>query len=83
MMVGRQQPVVVRTLGDLGSRSKLVAYCTSCRRSRFLDLEALRTRYGAELALRSLRARLRCSRCGARRPEVMHVWDTGTNDVAS
>jgi hypothetical protein len=68
-------PVVIRSLGDLNDdRSKLVAYCTSCRRSQFLDLAALRTRYGAELSLCSLRARLRCSRCGARRPEVMHVW---------
>ena len=72
-----QQKLVVRTIGDLKGCSRLVAYCTSCRRSQFLDLEALRARYGAGLSLRSLRARLRCSRCGARRPEVIHVWDNG------
>ena len=70
-----QQKLVVRTIGDLEGCSKLAAYCRSCRHSQFLDLEALRTRYGADLSLQSLRARLRCSRCGCRRPEVMHVWD--------
>ena len=72
-----QQKLVVRTIGDLEGCSRLVAYCTSCRRSQFLDLEALRKRYGAELSLGSLRARLRCSRCGARRPDMMQVWDNG------
>jgi hypothetical protein len=73
----RMHELVVRTLADLGEQSRLAAYCPSCRRSQFLDLEALRARYGAELSLRNLRARLRCSRCGARRPEVIHVWDNG------
>jgi hypothetical protein len=63
--------VVIRTIGDLEGRSRLVAYCPSCRHRQFLDLEALRQRYGSELSLRSLRARLRCSRCEARRPEMM------------
>jgi hypothetical protein len=69
--------LVVKTIGDLEGSSRLAAYCPACRRSQFLDLEALRARHGAELSLRSLRARLRCSRCGTRRPEVIHVWDTG------
>ena len=71
-----QQKLVVRTIGDLEGSSRLVAYCTSCRRSQFLDLEALRKRYGSEL---------RCAASGlacvltlrSRRPEVMHVWDNG------
>jgi hypothetical protein len=71
------QQLVVRTIGDLDESSRLAAYCPACRRSQFLDLVALRARYGADLSLRSLRARLRCSRCGARRPEVIHVWDNG------
>ena len=72
-----QQQVVIRSLGDLQGHSKLAAYCRSCRHSQFLDLEALSTRYGTDFSLQSLRARLRCSRCGCRRPEVMHVWDNG------
>jgi hypothetical protein len=71
-----QRPVSIRTIGDLGERNQLYAYCSRCRHSRQLDLQALRERYG-EVSLTSLQARLRCSRCGARSVETTHVWDAG------
>jgi hypothetical protein len=37
----------------------------------------LRERCGPELSFKSSRARLRCSRCGARSTEIFHVWDAG------
>jgi hypothetical protein len=73
----RQRPIVIRTLGDLGERNELYAYCDSCRHSSQLDLAELRERYGPDLSLKTLRARLRCSRCGARSVETSHVWDAG------
>jgi hypothetical protein len=73
----RQRPVAIRTLGDLGERTQLFAYCSRCRHSSELDLSALRERHGVQLSLKRLRARLRCSRCGARSVETMHVWDVG------
>jgi hypothetical protein len=72
-----QRTVATRTIGDLGERDQLYAYCSACRHSARLDLAALRDRYGPQLALKSLRARLRCSRCGARSIETSHVWDAG------
>jgi hypothetical protein len=73
----RQQPVAIRAIGDLRERDHLYGYCLTCRHSSHLDLAALRERYGAQLALTSLRARLRCSLCGARSAETTHVWDAG------
>jgi hypothetical protein len=73
----RQRPVAIRTLGDLGKRDELYAYCDTCRHSRPLDLAALRQRYGAQFSLTRLRARLRCSHYGARSADVFHVWDVG------
>ena len=72
-----QWPVAIRSIGDLGERSHLYAYCNACRHSSELDLSALRERYGVQLSLKRLRARLGCSRCGARSVETMHVWDVG------
>jgi hypothetical protein len=73
----RQRPVAIRAIGDLGERAHLYAYCNACRHSSHLDLAALCERYGAQLALTSLRARVRCSRCGAHSVEMFHVWDAG------
>jgi hypothetical protein len=72
-----QRTVSIQTLGDLGERTQLFAYCSRCRHSSELDLSALRERHGVQLSLKRLRARLRCSRCGARSVETMHVWDVG------
>jgi hypothetical protein len=73
----RQRPVAIRTLGDLGEQSQLYAYCDACRYSTQLDLTALRERYGPQLSLKRLQARLRCSHCGARAAQTFHVWDAG------
>jgi hypothetical protein len=72
-----QGPVAIRTINDLGEHSQMYAYCNACRHSSQLDVAALRERYGSDLSLKSMRARLRCSRCGARCVDVMHVWDAG------
>ena len=74
----RQRTVAIRTLGDLGERDQLYAYCRTCRHSSLLDLAALRQHYGAQFSLTRLRARLRCSRCGARSADAFHVWDVGS-----
>jgi hypothetical protein len=71
-----QRPVAIRALGDLGECDHMYAYCNRCRHSSQLDLEALRERYG-NVTLKRLRARLRCSRCGARSVEMFHVWGAG------
>jgi hypothetical protein len=73
----RQRPIVIRTIGDLGERNELYAYCDACRHSNRLDLAELREWYGPNLSLKALRRRLRCSRCGGRSVEVFHVWDAG------
>jgi hypothetical protein len=70
----RQRSVEIKTIGDLGERERLYAYCDVCRHSGQLDLVALRERYGTQLSLDSLRDRLRCSRCGARIAQAFHVW---------
>jgi len=74
----RQRAVAIKALGDLGHRDRLYAYCNACRYSRQLDLAALRERYGPQLSFKGLRARLRCSRCGARSAQTFHVWDVGS-----
>ena len=61
----------------------VVAYCNSCRHSSRLGLAELRERYGPDLSLKGLRARLRCSRCGGRSVEVFHVWDAGPHSRGS
>jgi hypothetical protein len=73
----RQRPIAVEAIGDLGERGQLYAYCDACRHSVRLDLDGLRERYGAQLSLKRLRAKLRCSRCGGRSVETFHVWDNG------
>ena len=77
-----QQQVVIRSLGDLQGSSKLAAYCRSCRHSQFLDLEALRTRYGADLSLQSLQASVALLPLWIQ-PAVMHVWDNGAASAES
>jgi hypothetical protein len=72
--VARQQPVVIRTIADLGPNVRLLAYCHACRHCSDLDVRELLERYGP-LTLIKLRDRLRCSGCGARRPEVQQVFD--------
>ena len=72
----RVRPIHIRTLADLDGRNHLYAHCNQCRHARRLDVPMLLERFGA-LTFGRLRNRLRCTRCGGRRPEVMHVWDNG------
>ena len=72
----RVRPVRIRTLADLDGRNQLYAHCNHCRHARRLDVPMLLARFGA-LTFGRLKNRLRCARCGARRPELMHVWDNG------
>jgi hypothetical protein len=72
----RVRPVQVRTLADLADRNHLYAHCNHCRNAKKLDVAALLARFGP-LSFGRLKNRLRCTRCGARRPELMHVWDNG------
>jgi hypothetical protein len=68
-------PIVsVTTLADLSPRNRLDAHCTRCRYSRRLDVQELIAKYGP-LRIGELRERLRCNRCGARRPQVILGWD--------
>jgi hypothetical protein len=71
----RQVPILVRTIADLGEHTRLFASCPRCHHTHALDLDALRTRYGARLSLRRLSNMLRCTRCGARDCGVMQVFD--------
>jgi hypothetical protein len=65
--------VTISTLADLGPRNRLDAHCTRCRHSRQLDVRKLVERYGA-LGFGELRGRLRCQRCGGRRPHRSCWW---------
>jgi hypothetical protein len=71
----QQHPILVRTIADLGERTRLFASCPRCHCTRALDVDALRARYGARLSLRRLASMLRCTRCGARGCGVMQVFD--------
>jgi hypothetical protein len=55
-----QRTVTIRTIGDLGECDQLYAYCSACRHNSQLDLAALRERYGPQLSLKNMRARLAC-----------------------
>lgn len=60
-------PVAIRTLADLAERNHLYAHCNRCRHARQLDVPMLLARFGP-LTFGRLKNRLRCARCGARRP---------------
>jgi hypothetical protein len=65
-------PIARNSLGTLGELEVLYAYCRRCKRDRPLNVPALLRRYG-DLHLRRLRARLRCSTCGAREAEIIRA----------
>jgi hypothetical protein len=71
-----ERPVVIRTIADLGPNVRLLAYCHACRHCSDLDIRGVLDCYG-QIPLTTLRQRLRCSTCGARRPEVQQVRDNG------
>jgi hypothetical protein len=69
---GRVVPIGSNSLGSLGEREVLHAYCRRCKRAERLDRSALLDRHG-DLHLRALRRRLRCTACGARDAEVIRA----------
>ena len=64
------QEIRLETLGDLGDRHVLFAFCTSCDRSTRLSTERLAAVYGPGLSIAELRRRLTCSKCGERPREI-------------
>jgi hypothetical protein len=69
---GKVVPIARNSLGTLGELEVLYAYCRRCKRDRPLNGPALIKRYG-DLHLRRLRARLRCTACGAREAEIIRA----------
>ena len=65
----RQGQVVPIASNSLGELKVLYAYCRCCRHDRQLDARAPLRRHGG-LHLYRLRARLRCTACGAHEAEI-------------
>lgn len=51
-------------LGDLRSWHQLRAWCYACRNHRYLGVDDLARRVGAETTIDAVEAKLRCRRCG-------------------
>lgn len=64
--------ITIRTLRDIAGRYSLAACCdrSRCGHSLQLDVRELIAKLGADFELAELRRRARCSKCGARAPEV-------------
>lgn len=64
--------ITICTLRDIAGRERLFAQCDRlvCEHFRELDVGDLMARYGADFELAELRRRVKCSKCGARPPEV-------------
>jgi hypothetical protein len=58
-------PIVIETLGDLGTTMFLSASCRRCLHARELDIAALVGQFGPGFPLSRIRKRLHCTRCGA------------------
>lgn len=54
------------TLGAIGERFVIFAFCGECRRDAKLDVQRLIARHGAALSINVLRQRVTCRRCGQR-----------------
>ena len=70
-----QQPIVIRTLGDLTDGDALYGACDDCFRVETLDVGALLARLGSEITFADLCRRLRCTACGSRNAHLMHGWE--------
>jgi hypothetical protein len=68
------QPSGLTTLGDLGARQIVVAFCDPCNRFATLNTRSLIARYGDRFTLAELRERLCCKRCGARTRTIRIVY---------
>lgn len=58
-------------LGDQQAGFYTEIECEKCRHCVVLDAPPLVAKYGAEMPLPALRAKLVCSKCGARNPRTM------------
>ena len=67
----------IDTLANLGPNFWLAAYCRTCFRYTRLERTRLILRYGPDIDLDDLRARLTCSGCGARDALLYRGWDVG------
>jgi hypothetical protein len=71
------QPSGLTTLGDLGTRQVVVAFCEPCDRFSTLNTRSLIARFGPRLTLDELKARLCCARCGKRSRTIRIVYSIG------
>ena len=72
--------ITIRTLGDIAGKERLFAECDriGCGHSQELLVEDLERRFGKDFELAELRRRVRCSKCGARPPDVrVHAVSDG------
>jgi hypothetical protein len=74
-MAGLQsdRPPQVGTIGDtIAARLHMTLYCDAmgCRHSQPVDLEALRDQFGPDYGVADFVARSRCSKCGAKWPQL-------------
>ena len=65
--------IIVATIGDLGAKFWLSAFCEACFHWGDLNGEQLPD----ELELEQLKAKLRCSKCGNRNVLLYRGWDAG------
>jgi hypothetical protein len=69
----RKRPPQVGTIGNTiagGYRMWISWDAIGCRNRADLDLEALRDRFGADYRIADFVARSRCSKCGAKWPQL-------------
>jgi len=71
------QPSGLTTLGDLGTRQVVVAFCEPCNRFATLNTRSLIARYSERFTLAELKARLCCTRCGTRSRTIRIVYSIG------
>jgi len=64
----------MQPLIELTQRFRIYAVCIPCGRMELLAMEALVAKLGARATVTDVRLRLRCSRCGSKRPDVRVVY---------
>jgi hypothetical protein len=68
-----KRPLQVGTIGDtIAARLHMTLYCDAmgCHHSQAVDLEALSRELGADYPVADFVARSRCSKCGAKWPQL-------------
>ena len=75
----RPQPIAMRTFADYGPDFGWFAHCLACFRDRpFTDADIARL-FGLHANVDEVRQRLRCTRCGARRPLLYRYYRGGVH----